>query len=338
MASRHGQDPNKPSAATFDASAMETDRPLDALLPGLRAPAAPAVPQAPVHQRVLEMAEDDGFSWNFALFGNPGTVRDLHKQVLALLEATMLAELSAAARHTAERGAVRQPRVVRLMVYPSLPWAAQPGLVAFGLQQVGWDAARHAEVNDAFRREAATARVSIGEVPAAVFEARVSVPEGSLGDKLAAIELGMAKRLGSAVWGETPGQHSHLFAAWAAQEFHEAIRPTRDGLRALEFLVAQREPGVIRWVHPLAFQSICDLIGVIAETEFAVRVAFSVCSEDRGGMAAPPVFRVEPKSGARYHVPIAHHVLRWLVMPLGPGEDPPSLADWMPDQFSESPR
>lgn len=320
-----------PNKALLDVASMSTERPLDALLPALQQARRAPVPRTPVHQRVLEVAVEGGFEWNIAVFSDPGSVRELHKQVLALLEATLLAELSGSPKRTHERGTVRKPRAVRLTVFPTLPYDVAPALVAFAMRPLV------AELDDArmavWRSEARDVGVTLPAKPASVWVVEVAHATGLLGEKLDRIELGVAKLLGDDVWGATPGVPSHAWATWAREEFQATVKPDSDGLRSFELLAVQQAPGVIRWMGPLAFQALCDLIGVVAQAEYKAPVSWAVCTEEKSGLAPPPVFRVEPRSGPRYHVPIAHHVLRWSMMPLQPGEQVPSLADWMPDQF-----
>jgi hypothetical protein len=86
-------------------------------------------------------------------------------------------------------------------------------------------------------------------------------------------------------------------------------------------------------MDPLFFQALCDLLGVVAQLNLGAKIAWSLCEVGKDGLADPPVFRVTRGNGTRYHIPIAHHVLRWSMMPLHPGERVPSLAEWLVDQI-----
>jgi hypothetical protein len=85
---------------------------------------------------------------------------------------------------------------------------------------------------------------------------------------------------------------------------------------------------------PLVFQAVCDFIPVAATTIYDAQVGWAE-SEDLGnGFAHPPLIRVGEGNDAA-HIPVGHHVLRWWMMPLATGEDVPTLADWVRDQFGD---
>ena len=54
-------------------------------------------------------------------------------------------------------------------------------------------------------------------------------------------------------------------------------------------------------------------------------------------LEATPVVRRESialASGKHIHIPIGLHLVQWCLLPLQPGEQPASLADWVADQFT----
>lgn len=312
-------------------ASMSADRPLDALLPELTKPVEPPVPQMPVHPRVLEVETDDGWEWVFTCWSDPGSMRELHKQVLALVEATMLAELSRTPERVRE---IVRPRTgLRLVVFADLPWDPEAAVRAFGFRAAPWDDERFAHRLDTLRDEARSVGMPSPGRPTSMWTAPIALPPDGRADKLIALEQMMAGRLGNDVWGRTPGGPSKLFATFAKHEFGADIRPNLDGIRAFELLVGDDTPGVIRWMPALVFQALCDFIGVVAQAEFGTRIAWAECDEMQSGLAPPPVFQVVERSGQIIHVPVAHHLLRWSMMPLAEGETVPSLADWMVDQF-----
>lgn len=311
---------------------MSTERPLDALLPELRKPAPIRLPVTPIHQRVMEVELDSGREWLLTCWADPGNQRELHKQVLALLEAALLVELSRSPKQVRQEPD-RRFVGIRLIVFPELPYPVAPAVAAFGMREERFDAEAYGERMAALRDEADALHIEIPDEPAGVFAARIAPLEGTLGEKLESIELMMAERMGADYWGATPGGPSRLFAEYAKREFQEVIEPDLDGLRAFELLLVRGTPGVIRWIPALLFQALCDFIGVVAQAGFDQNVAWADCGEDDLGMCPPALFKVAPKGGQPYHLPIAHHILRWCMMPVGPGEQVPSLADWARDQF-----
>lgn len=324
----------KPTHPDLLAATMSSERPLDALLPELRGGVPKPPPQlaiTPIHQRVLEVETDDGREWVLTCLSDPGDARELHKAVLALLEATLLAELSQTPDRVAE-GTATFDRV-RLFVFPPLPYAVAPAVQAFGMSPEPWDAERFAERVKVLRGEARVLGMTLPEAPSGVWCASIGHASGAHGEALERIEARLTEMLAGTVWGEQPGIPSHMLAQLVQAEFGEEITPTLDGVRSLELLLVGAREGVIRWMRPLLFQGLCDFLGVVAQAELGADVAWAMCEEEATGFAPPPLFRVHPDAGKAYHVPIGHHVLRWSMMPLAPGEQVPSLAEWLVDQF-----
>jgi hypothetical protein len=318
------------------AASMSTDRPLDALLPELKRARQLDLPKLPFHPRVLEVEMEDGIEWVMACWSDPGNVREFHKQLLALLEATLIAELSQAAKHVATRERPRHFAGVRLMVFPQLPYSVGPAVQAFGFSQQDYRPDQYMARMAALEDEARITGVDMPKTPASVWMTRISRPTGTQGETLYVLERSLSLAMKDQVWGQDPGQMSRLFATLAMEHFGVEIRPEPVGLDRMEQLLTRREFGVIRWMPPLLFQALCDLIGVVAKMHFGAEVAWAVCEEDRGGMAPPPVFQVKESATRKYHVPIAHHVLRWCMMPLAPNEQVPPLSAWMVDQFAKN--
>jgi hypothetical protein len=314
------------------AAGMSTERPLDALFPELARTRTAPLARTPMHPRVLEVETDDGVEYTIACFFDPGSQRELHKQVLALVEATLLAELSQSPASI--RQGYKRHSGIRLLVFPALPYAIGPAVQAFGFAPATSDPESLQERVKVFAREAVEVGTSLPAQPSAEFFAPIAHPDGALGDKLDTLQKIMADRMGDDVWGATPGAPSKLFALYAAKEFGDVYKPTLDGLRSMELLIVQQKPGAIRWMPPLLFQALCDFIGVLAGSVYERKLSWAVSEDVGSGHSAPPVFRVDDEKPRAIHVPIAHHVLRWSLMPLAPGEQVPSLADWMPDQFA----
>ncbi len=304
---------------------MSAERPLDALLPQLKDPARPT---QDVHPRVLEMVTDAGREWVLLVWADPGGPQALHSQVQALVEATLLSELSRSAatiRNAGERRFVG----IRLVSCTELRWDPSSALKAFGFVPDSSDLAD--DVKSVVASEAQ--RSGRGDVtPRSAWYATIAHPEGALGEKLEEVDKMMATRLGDDIWGASPGGPSHLFATYVVKTFGEKIRPDHAGMDSLDLLVVQRTAGVIRWIPPLIFQAVCDFIPVVAATQFEAKISWAESEELGNGFAHPPLFRVDDgKDGI--HIPIGHHVMRWWMMPLAEGERVPTIADWVEDQF-----
>lgn len=299
-----------------------TDRPLEDLGAPLR--------RSPIHERVLVVERPDGFEWVLTVWEDPGGDRALHTGVRRLVEATLLSALSCPASH---REAVEQtPRALRLIQLADVPGRADAALRAFGFQPWEAPASWLEERLAALRTEARAVGAPLGDVRA-TWSAEIREPSGMLGDKLRALHTVMTDRLGADVWGATPGGPSRLLAELLRRFFAAEITPTLDGLRTAEVLLVQQGPGFVRWIPPLLFQALCDLVGVVTVATWGEPVQWAVCAPEPGGFVPPPTFRIDSPSWAS-HVPIAAHLLRWCVMPLQPGEQPPPLADWIAKQYA----
>lgn len=304
---------------------MSAERPLDALLPSLT---EPSTPRAAVHPRVLETRTEFGREWVLLLWEDPGGPQALHSQIKALVEATLLAELSRTPATIREDGE-RRFTGIRLFSWAELSWDPAEALRAFGLEPASVDIGD--EASAALAAEARRSGRTVG-APKTGWRVEIRHHEGALGDKLREVATMMAERMGGDVWGRNPGGPSHLFATYVATSFGEKIRPDLDGLRSLDMLTVQRTPNVIRWIPPLVFQAICDFIPVAAATLYGTQVGWAE-SEDLGnGFAHPPLIRVADGEDEA-HIPIGHHVLRWWMMPLLVGDEVPTIADWVRDQF-----
>lgn len=308
---------------------VTTARPLEELVP---------LPRTPLHQRVLQVPRagaEGAFEWVLVLWEDPGGARALHQALQRLVEATLLAELSRpASDHQAME---RTPTALRLVQLANVDGPVDAAVRPFGFQRDEPDPAWLDERMGALRTEAqATGRDPSALEPGAVravWTARVEEPAGLLGDQLRAMHTLMTDRYGG-VWGEQPGWPSRLLAELLQRFFSEKIEPTVDGLQTAELVLVQRQTGVIRWLRPLLWQALCDLVGVVTASAFGEPVQWAVCTPEPGGFVPPPLFRIEGPSEAT-HVPIGLHVLRWCVMPLQPGEDVPPLAQWIESQYRQ---
>lgn len=324
--SSSSDDAARRARARIDLATMSAARPLDALLPSLR---EPALPREPLHPRVLELATEGGIEWVLIAWSDPGGQRAMHEALRSLVEATLLAELSRTPATLAAAGP-RRFAGLRLVVLHEPTWELEPAIRAFGFRN--GPAELSDEVRAVIDAEAAdTGRPRVA--PASVWYAPIRRAPGGLGDKLEQIHGMMAGRLGAECWGTTPGGFSHLFATFAQEIFSQRIRPDADGLAALDLLLVQREPGVIRWLPPLVFQALCDFLPVAATAVHGARISWAQSEDIGGGFAHPPLVRAE--DGAQgIHIPIGQHVLRWWMMPLQQGEEVPSFAAWLEDQFA----
>jgi hypothetical protein len=102
-----------------------------------------------------------------------------------------------------------------------------------------------------------------------------------------------------------------------------------------------QQPQVHRVVHPhvagALHQRLDDdsreFVGVLGQTLFDRDIAWALCEPD-GDFCTPPLLRLALASGKHIHIPIGLHLVQWCLLPLQPGEEAASLADWVADQFT----
>ncbi len=308
---------------------MSAERPLDALLPELTTQ-QPALDAHPVHPRVLHVPDGEGYAWVVALWRNPGGAAELHKSVRAVIEATMLAELCRAPRAGEEL--TKRPTELRLAAFDNEPHMAD-ALRAFGLTPAP------ADLDVAMRtlqQEADAVGMKIASAPLSLWRAKVRAPANERDRRIEELHGQLIEAGGAEVWGETPGLPSRRAAALLNKAFDVKITPDDAGLDLAELLLVSRDQtGVVRWIPPLFFQALCDLVGVVVAA-MGLSVDWAECQADDNGFAEAPLLRVRGGERAE-HLPIALHLMRWCVMPIQEGEDIPPLSAWVADEFGAWP-
>lgn len=306
---------------------MDGDRPLNSLIAGLHR--AGSVPRAPVHPRALDIDEATGSGLVLVCWEDPGGAAALHRALKPRVEAALLAGLCRSPQELKE--SPRRPAWLRLACFEPVE-DVEAAVRAFGLAraEVGpsW---RHTLAH--VRGEASKSDREVPDEPAEAFEVAIEMPEGKRGVELARLEAALEAEGIDRVWGAPPGASFMRLRQAAQQELGLGIEPTLDALLEVEALFAQDRLGVVRYIPPLVFQGLCDMIAVIANEELGRPVQWAETHPDEQGLRAPPVVRAKLDDGVVY-IPLGQHVLRWCMMPLLPGESVPPLADWALDQFA----
>jgi hypothetical protein len=303
--------------------------PLDELFPGLRRKAE-KLEALPVHPRVVRLPRQDGTrTIGLLSFGPAHSARALHAGLKPLLEAALLSELCAAPAELA--AGYQRLSELSLLMYVAQPFEVGPALSPFALEPVAAAAGEYAQLLALARREALSLAQPLTDDPCAVYRARVLRSEHPLASALHGALLQCGPH---SAWGREPGRLARTLADWLATQGQPELAPTRAGIERLEAIVVQRGTGVIRWIEPLIFQALCDLIAVMAASQPGLDVEWGVCDPDpESGLSPPPVLRVQ-RGGDAFHVPLAEHVLRWCVMPVAPGESVPTLGAWAEHEFA----
>jgi hypothetical protein len=300
--------------------------PLDELVPGLRARADRLKPMA-VHPKVVRALREDGtYSLVFASFAPPASARALHAALKPLVEAALLVELCRPARELRE--GTSKLSTLELLCFAQASFDMRPALSPFGFVESDLKARDAQKPLALMRREVQLLDGTIGDEPIARFSAPVS--HASKVDAQA-LHTQLLARINS-VFGEEPGVLARMLGE--ALGAHAVVEPTRPGIEAVEALLVQDLPYAVRFMPPLAFQGLCDLVAVAAHSTWGREVEWGVCEPDpESGLAPPPVLRVT-RDDETFHVPLGEHVLRWCVMPLSPGESVPTLGAWAEHEFT----
>lgn len=302
--------------------------PLDTLVPVLRKKTE-REPALPVHPRIVHARSQNGQrSIVAASFARAAGARPLHAALKRLFEASLLAELS----RPADQVAADDAPLSGLELFDFVPhgFDTRPALYPFALTPAPIDDAEAAPALALLRREAQLVAGDVPEEPCARHRARLVRSAHPLAAELA---RALTARAHKAPWGEQPGALAHLAAELLTSLGHPGVAPTRAGIERLEEVVVHHTPGVIRWIEPLLFQALCDLIALHAVGNAALEVEWAVCDVDPETFLAPPPLIRVAREGDSFHVPLGEHVLRWCVMPSAQGEQIPSLGAWAEHEF-----
>lgn len=302
--------------------------PLDDLVPGLRRKSE-RWPALPVHPRILEAARDDGsHALAMASFAPAVNLKLFHTALKPLVEAALLSELSRPVEEQRER--TSRLRALELYSFAKQPFDPAPALATFGLSAAPLEGAEVRRTLALLRRECQLVDGLPSDEPSARYVATLSASEHPMTQALADALRAQA----GGAFGVEPGALARELCAWLDAHGYGGVGPTRAGIERLEGLISHSRPFVIRWIDPIVFQALCDLIAVSALTTWKQEVEWGVCEADPETLVTPPpVIRVT-KERDTFHVPLGEHVLRWCVMPTRVGEDIPSLGSWAEHEFT----
>lgn len=133
-------------------------------------------------------------------------------------------------------------------------------------------------------------------------------------------ELGerVARRMGDEVWGQAPGRFSHVFCDELSAVTGVDVEPSREGMNRLETAIAAHSGEGLRWLEPMAYQAICDFVGVVLQANWPVQVQWGSCPVDEAsGLAPLPVLRVRRPGGMWTAAPVGRDVFHRLCVPWG---------------------
>jgi hypothetical protein len=305
--------------------------PLDELVPGLRKQQE-RLPALPVHPRIVRPSLSDGTHGIVLLsFRKAESLRAFHAALKPMIEAALLSELCAP-RASIKSGPYTRLSELTLLMFEAQPFDPAAALAPFGLEPVKLGLPDSAQILALARREARTLAEPVPQDdPVAAYRVRA---RGAADPRAARLHEALVEYGPEGTFGREPGLFARTAADWlATQAAFEGVAPTRAGIERLESLVLARGAGSLRWIEPLVFQALCDLVAVLAASQPHLHVEWGVSEPDDDGIAPPPVLRVT-RDDETFHVPLGEHVLRWCVMPLRIGEDVPTLGAWAEHEFS----
>ena len=293
-------------------------------------PPSDALPYAPIHVRALETTLGGGDvppgAWVLPVWADPGEGPALHQALKSRMEATLLQELSRPASSFLQEGRKRF-EYIWLVAFSRLANPAE-AIRAFGFRPVSFRNEMQPAIAHV-RQEAARVDRALPNDVAEVFEAAIARQPA-----IEPLEDALLEHTGDEVWGERPGKCFERLA----NATHGFGLPDLDGdwhgLRQLERFAVPPSREVVRWIPPMVFQGMADLIGVLAHRQ-GLKVDWAMCEPDEHGVAPPALLRLANSSGNAVHLPVGLELLRWCVMPARHGETIPSVADWAADVFRQ---
>jgi hypothetical protein len=298
--------------------------PLGELLGDAGTPPRDAVPRLPVHARVLPIVTPEGSDLVLACFRDPGGAAALHRELRVRIEGSLLGELSRTAADLREAPSGLDS--LRLFVFAPMDGIAE-AVRAFGMKEASCAGARWRTALARLRHEASEIGEPGIEEPASVWEAS-AVTAGEDVEKMEAMLVASTEE----PWGARPGVPFARLARAFAELGLERPEPTFDGLSYVERTVTPDSDGVVRFVPPLVFQALADMVGAAVVRERKVDLDWALCEPDEHGVAPPPLLRMSTSEG-HVHVPVALELLRRSVMPRQPREVIPPLGEWASSVF-----
>jgi hypothetical protein len=306
--------------------------PLDQFVPGLRKKAE-RFAALPVHPRVVHARAPSGDrTIVLASFAPPVSVRALAAALKPVVEAALLAELSRPASELAADDS--QLTALDLYAFCETPLDCGPAFALYGMKPAQLDEPGAQPALALLRREAQLVErdgADSTDEARQRYRAQLVRSPHPLAARLA---RSLRESAPKDPWGSKPGELARQCADQLTALGHPGVEPTRAGIERLEAVVVHRTEGALRWIEPILFQALCDLIAVAATVTFERPVQWGVCEPDEETKLAPPPVLLAERDGESFHVPLGEHVLRWCVMPSAPGENIPTLGAWAEHEFT----
>ena len=276
-----------------------------------------------IHSRVMRIES----RFVLVCWDTNADLQALHNQLKPLIEGALLSELCLTPKEALL--SAKPPTSLALVCYGENPNAIESAVKAFGLQRQSIDGDTTRELFARVRAEAQRAGRSADEEPTAIYSVRIDLLDNP---NLDALDKSIAQALVDKSWGQNPGEFYAAMAGLQEPAPQNVPDASLQSVDETETLFVSKAAGVMRWISPMLFQSLCDQLAVVAKQAFGVDTQWAESETDESGFTTPPLIRSKI-DGAWVHIPLGLHVLRWCVLPLQRNEEPAKLSEWVSDQF-----
>lgn len=276
-----------------------------------------------VHPAVLQVSGEQTRRWCAAIWSvNPGE-QLLIGEIRGLIQSTLVAHwMQPPLQYEPDTPAVNS---FDLVFYEPVDDALGNRLDADGWSPVPIEqmVIEEYEQFEVFEQQAHKAGRQIPTRPAGLWRSEVVGAEepgdfawGQLGSEV-------AEMLDDQVWGDTPGWFSRAYCDRLERRVQLGIGPNVDGLATLASAVIPDDEHRFRWIDGMAYQALCDFVGVVVDATSELEVQWGTCPVDeKSGMAPAPLMRMRQAGGRWQRVSVGTDVLDRAVLPWGPQGDP----------------
>lgn len=268
-----------------------------------------------VHPAVLRVSGDETRRWCAAVWSTGPETPKLVDEIRGLVESTLAAHwMQPPAQYEPGEGAVNS---FDLVFYDEVGEGLNGRLRSEGWHRVDMlgMATDEYEQFEVFVEEAADHGVDVSGRPDALWRCPVRAAEGPGDQSREEFGQGVARMLGDDVWGDSPGWFSRAFCDELGRVANIDIGPNRQGLATLEETVVDTGTEGIRWIDGLAYQALCDFVGVVVQATTSLEVQWGTCPVDeQTGLAPTPLMRMRDGWGWT-RIPVGRDVVQRVALP-----------------------
>lgn len=272
-----------------------------------------------VHPGVLRVSGEQTSRWCAAVWSTSPGERRLVGEIHRLVQGTLIAHwMQPPAQYELATQAVNS---FDLIFFQPLESPLRDRLKAEGWQPVALELMS----NDEFEQfqvlsdEARKKAIDIAGGPTALWRVKFEAVGGDESQGPAKLGAAVAEKLEDQVWGQIPGWFSRVFCDQLRRVTAVEVEPTFEGLAALGRTILGHQDRGIHWLEPMAYQAICDFIGVVVQAETELDVQWGTCPVDQTtGLAPAPMLRVRQGSQPWRNLAVGYDVIEHCCVPWGP--------------------